>query len=143
MSGEAPQMVFGTTGNVKQLLDGSIYERFSGLDQGGKVAAEYVWLGGTMSDLRSKTKTLLKPVKSIEELPDWNYDGSSCGQAPGATIVTSSAVWVTMLSCRWHHQLCRFDAQKAKSRQTSLHLLGFHSSCHRRNLALLRGNFDS
>ena len=76
-------MVFGTTGNVKQLLDGSILERFSALDQGGKVAAEYVWLGGSMSDLRSKTKTLSKAVKSVADLPDWNYDGSSTGQAPG------------------------------------------------------------
>lgn len=83
MSGEAPQMVFGTTGNIKQLLDGSILERFSDLDQGDKIAAEYVWLGGTMQDLRSKTKTLLKAPKSIEDLPDWNYDGSSTNQAPG------------------------------------------------------------
>lgn len=83
MSGEAPQMVFGTTGSIKQILDGSIYERFAGLEQGGKVAAEYVWLGGLMSDLRSKTKTLLKAPKTVADLPDWNYDGSSCGQAPG------------------------------------------------------------
>ncbi len=40
MSGEAPKIVFGTTGNIKQLLDGSIYERFANLDQGGKIAAE-------------------------------------------------------------------------------------------------------
>jgi hypothetical protein len=88
MSGEAPQMVFGTTGSIKQILDGSIYERFAGLEQGGKVAAEYVWLGGLMSDLRSKTKTLLKAPKTVADLPDWNYDGSSCGQAPGASLVS-------------------------------------------------------
>lgn len=36
-----------------------------------------------MSDLRSKTKCLdTKPAK-VEELPHWNYDGSSTGQAPG------------------------------------------------------------
>ena len=52
MSGEAPQMVFGTTGNIKQILDGSILDRFADLDQGNKIAAEYVWLGGTMADLR-------------------------------------------------------------------------------------------
>ena len=91
MAGEGegpPQMVFGTQGQISQLLDGSILERFAGLDQGGKCAAEYVWLGGTMSDLRSKTKTLLKAPKSIDDLPDWNYDGSSTNQAPG----TESAV---------------------------------------------------
>lgn len=91
MAGEGegpPQMVFGTQGQISQLLDGSILERFAGIDQGGKVAAEYVWLGGSMSDLRSKTKTLNKVPKSVDDLPDWNYDGSSTGQAPG----TESAV---------------------------------------------------
>ena len=29
-------------------------------------------------------QTLNGPVKSVEELPDWNYDGSSTGQAPGS-----------------------------------------------------------
>ena len=77
-------MTFGTQGTIKQLLDGSILERFQNLDQGGKIAAEYVWLGGTMADLRSKTKTLTKAVKKPEELPDWNYDGSSTDQAPGS-----------------------------------------------------------
>nr|ADB12590.1 glutamine synthetase II [Jaagichlorella luteoviridis] len=83
MSGEAPKMTFGTQGAIKQFLDGSILERFSKLDQGGKIAAEYIWLGGTMADLRSKTKTLFKVPKSPEDLPDWNYDGSSTDQAPG------------------------------------------------------------
>lgn len=78
-----PQMVFGTNGQINQLLDGTVLERFQQLDQGNKIAAEYVWLGGSMSDLRSKTKTLSKKVKSVDDLPDWNYDGSSTGQAPG------------------------------------------------------------
>jgi glutamine synthetase len=47
--------------------------------------AEYVWIGGSgqPDDLRCKTKTLEKEVKSIDDLPIWNYDGSSTGQAPG------------------------------------------------------------
>jgi len=57
MANEGAQMVFGTNGNIKQILDGSILERFADLDQGGKIAAEYVWLGGTMSDLRSCFET--------------------------------------------------------------------------------------
>jgi len=49
-----------------------------------KIQAEYVWIGGSGSDLRCKTKTLdLEEVKSIKDLPIWNYDGSSTGQAPG------------------------------------------------------------
>jgi glutamine synthetase len=56
---------------------------------GGKVAAEYVWLGGMPQnyfcglDIRCKTKTLDAAPKSLDELPIWNYDGSSTDQAPG------------------------------------------------------------
>jgi glutamine synthetase len=49
----------------------------------GVVLAQYVWIGGTGHDLRCKTKTLSKPPKSVEDLPVWNFDGSSTGQAPG------------------------------------------------------------
>ncbi|KAK6913522.1 Glutamine synthetase, N-terminal domain [Dillenia turbinata] len=48
-----------------------------------KVIAEYIWVGGSGLDLRSKAKTLSGPVDSPQQLPKWNYDGSSTGQAPG------------------------------------------------------------
>lgn len=86
MPESGPPATFGTTGKIGQLLDGTILERFSELDQGGKIAAEYVWIGGTMADLRSKTKTLTKEPKSPADLPLWNYDGSSTGQAPGKPL---------------------------------------------------------
>jgi glutamine synthetase len=76
-------VVFGTTGKIEPLLDTNILPRFQNLPQFGKVAAEYVWIGGSGSDLRSKTKTLTKAPKSLADLPKWNYDGSSTGQAPG------------------------------------------------------------
>lgn len=47
------------------------------------VQAEYVWLGGTGQDLRCKTRTLNEKPTAVDQLPLWNYDGSSCGQAPG------------------------------------------------------------
>ncbi len=47
-----------------------------------QVQAEYVWLGGGY-ELRCKTKTLDKAPESVADLPVWNYDGSSTGQAPG------------------------------------------------------------
>lgn len=62
---------------------GTLQKYFS-LDQKGTIIAEYIWIdaeGGT----RSKSRTL--PEKSTQykpdELPIWNFDGSSTGQAPG------------------------------------------------------------
>jgi len=60
-----------------------IRETFHKLPCEGYVLAEYVWIGGSGQDLRSKIKTLKKTVHKPEELPIWNYDGSSTGQAPG------------------------------------------------------------
>nr|ACR38893.1 glutamine synthetase [Apopellia endiviifolia (species B)]ACR38902.1 glutamine synthetase [Apopellia endiviifolia (species B)] len=59
---------------------------FENLDIGEvttEIIAEYIWLGGKGYDIRSKARTLPGPVKSPKELPKWNYDGSSTGQAPG------------------------------------------------------------
>jgi glutamine synthetase len=50
------------------------------LDQKGRVIAEYVWIDGA-GGLRSKARTLEEKITSVSQLPDWNYDGSSCYQA--------------------------------------------------------------
>lgn len=49
-----------------------------------KQLIEYVWLGGSGWDFRGKTKVLEVPITSVRELPEWNYDGSSTGQAETA-----------------------------------------------------------
>ena len=48
-----------------------------------KCMLEYVWIDG-FNNLRSKTKVYDKEVHNVKELPIWNYDGSSTGQAKGS-----------------------------------------------------------
>lgn len=46
------------------------------------VMAEYVWLDADFK-LRSKARTVKSGYSGPDDLPSWNYDGSSTGQAPG------------------------------------------------------------
>ncbi|CAB1108249.1 unnamed protein product [Ectocarpus sp. CCAP 1310/34] len=66
-------------------LSDEVLNEFRKLPQGGKIMAEYIWIGGSGQDLRCKTRTF--PAKeggyAVADLPKWNYDGSSTGQAPG------------------------------------------------------------
>src|SRR6218665_4184794 len=51
-----------------------------------KVMAEYIWIDGQKptAKLRSKMKGVEKPeIKSLSDLPDWGFDGSSTYQADG------------------------------------------------------------
>jgi glutamine synthetase len=50
-----------------------------------KICAEYIWIDGQKptAKLRSKTKIIDGPVKSLADLPDWGFDGSSTSQAEG------------------------------------------------------------
>lgn len=69
----AETSVLSNTATLKKYMD---------LPQGGAVQAEYIWIDGS-NGLRSKTRTLSKTIGSIDDLPEWNFDGSSTKQAPG------------------------------------------------------------
>jgi glutamine synthetase len=48
-----------------------------------KFIIEYVWIGGN-SELRSKTRVIKRDIiNTINDIPEWNYDGSSTNQAEG------------------------------------------------------------
>jgi len=66
-------------------LSDEVLAYFKTLPQHGFIMVEYIWIGGSGQDLRCKTRTL--PAKDggykPSDLPKWNFDGSSTGQAPG------------------------------------------------------------
>merc|ERR1712130_1084445 len=78
----------GTFSRIEQsetMSDRKALEKYMALDCGNACQAMYVWIDGTSENLRSKTRTLTKgPPKDVSELPEWNYDGSSTGQAIGS-----------------------------------------------------------
>jgi len=99
--------VYGPVGEIRPFLDHSITMHYMSTipDQGGKIIAEYVWIGGSGADLRSKARTLAKVPTKPEDLPHWNYDGSSTGQAPG----TDSEVYLVpraIFRCVMNYQPC-------------------------------------
>jgi len=63
----------------------SVYDRYMGLPLDQNLSQlTYVWIDGTGEYLRAKTRTHYSVPKTAEELPIWNYDGSSTYQAEGS-----------------------------------------------------------
>ncbi|KAK8089417.1 glutamine synthetase [Apiospora hydei] len=59
--------------------------KYMKLDQKGNAMAEYIWIDST-GGVRSKSRTMTSVPEGgfkPEDLPTWNFDGSSTSQAPG------------------------------------------------------------
>lgn len=56
--------------------------KYMSLPHPGKVMAEYLWID-SRGEVRSKCRTVDAKKATLDHLPNWNYDGSSTGQAPG------------------------------------------------------------
>ena len=63
-------------------LDQDVLAKFMALDAGDKIQAEYLWIDA-IGEVRSKCRTGAKSKATLDQLPSWNYDGSSTDQAPG------------------------------------------------------------
>lgn len=52
------------------------------LQQYERIVAEYIWIDGSGIGIRSKARTLNEKPKTVQDIPEWNFDGSSTNQAP-------------------------------------------------------------
>lgn len=68
----------------------AILDKYLSLPQpSDKIQCMYVWIDGTGEHLRAKTRTVSFVPEKPEDLPVWNFDGSSTGKRAPYTRVTA------------------------------------------------------
>ncbi|KAM6984834.1 glutamine synthetase-like [Aplochiton taeniatus] len=72
------------TVSVSSLLNKALRQHYLVLSQGDQCQVTYIWIDGSGEGLRNKTRTLDKEPKSLKDIPEWNFDGSSTDQAEGS-----------------------------------------------------------
>ncbi|CAD8213098.1 unnamed protein product [Paramecium octaurelia] len=65
------------TETIENLRDFNYFK----LNTNKHVLVEYIWIDGTGERLRSKTKVYDTPIKSLDDVEWWTFDGSSTDQA--------------------------------------------------------------
>ena len=77
------------------------YAHFNDLEMHDKIIAEYIWIDGSGILLRSKCRTLERPENDadikLDDIPEWNFDGSSCYMA---TTENSEVILKPVFWCR-------------------------------------------
>jgi len=79
---QAPRAATAVRMAEGQSYDSTVLDRYLNLPVSGKVQAEYLWVDAD-GEVRSKCRTIDTSKATVDQLPDWNYDGSSTNQAPG------------------------------------------------------------
>ncbi|XP_036833197.1 glutamine synthetase isoform X2 [Oncorhynchus mykiss] len=70
--------------SVSSRLNKAIHQHYMSLPQGDLCQVTYIWIDGSGEGLRNKTRTLYREPQGIEDIPEWNFDGSSTYQAEGS-----------------------------------------------------------
>ncbi|XP_019735206.1 glutamine synthetase-like [Hippocampus comes] len=67
--------------SISSCLNKTVRKHYMSLPQGDKCQVTYIWIDGTGEGLRNKTRTLAAEPKSLQDIPEWSFDGSSTSQS--------------------------------------------------------------